>query len=89
MLSLEKTVSYSNMLKLFRVGLNKIGLDGKLYSLHSLRTGSLSEASNSNLVDKMSLQRHARWKSSSMVNHYRELSLDKKLAASRALSLYK
>ena len=77
------------MLNLLRVGLNKIGLDGKTFSLHSLRSGSLSEAANCASVDNISLQRHARWKTASMVNYYRELSLDKKLAASRALSLYK
>ena len=84
---LEKRVSYSNILKLLRAGLDKIGVDGKAYSLHSLRTGSLSEASNGS-VDKVSLQRHARWKSASMVDYYREIPLDKKLAASRALKLY-
>ena len=84
---LEKRVSYSNILKLLRAGLDKIGVDGKAYSLHSLRTGSLSEASNGS-VDKVSLQRHARWKSANMVDYYREIPLDKKLAASRALKLY-
>ena len=39
----NKPVSYNNTLKLFRQALNDIGLDGKLYSLHSLRTGALSE----------------------------------------------
>ena len=37
---LEKALSYSNTLKLLRAGLHKIGLQGKAYSLHSLRTGS-------------------------------------------------
>ena len=86
---LKKPVSYSNMLKLLRASLDKIGLDGKMFSLHSLRSGSLSEAANCDSVDNVSLQRHARWKTASMVNYYRELSLDKKLSASRALSLYK
>ena len=84
---LEKAISYSNTLKLLRTGLDKIGLEGKAYSLHSLRTGSLSEASNGS-VDKVALQRHARWKTPNMVDYYREISLDKKLEASRALALY-
>ena len=84
---LEKSVSYSNMLKLLRSSLDKIGLEGKAFSLHSLRTGALSEASNGS-VDKVALQRHARWKTPNMVDYYREISLDKKLEASRALALY-
>ena len=80
-------VSYDNMLKLMRGALTRIGLDGKSFSLHSPRTGALSESANSN-IDHQILQRHARWKSSQMVNHYHQLSTEKKLAASRSLALY-
>ena len=80
-------VSYSNMLNLMRRALDDIGLTGKDFSLHSIRTGALSECANSN-VDQQILQRHGRWKSSSMVNHYHQLSLDKKLQATRALAIY-
>ena len=54
---IEKAVSYNFMLTSLRSSLNKIGLEGKLFSLHSLRTGALSEA-NSQSVDKELLQRH-------------------------------
>ena len=80
-------MSYSNMLTLMRRALDDIGLTGKDFSLHSIRTGALSECANSN-VDHQILQRHGRWKSSSMVNHYHQLSLDKKLQATRALAIY-
>ena len=50
------------MLKLFREALDAIGLVGKDYSLHSVRTGALSEAANSEDVDKDDLRRHGRWK---------------------------
>ena len=83
----DSPVSYNNMLCLLRSGLNDIGLNGQDFSLHSLRTGSLSEAANSN-VDKSLLQRHGRWKSSNMVNYYHKLSLSNKLSASRALAIY-
>ena len=83
----QGAVTYSNMLNILRRSLDAVGLCGRNYSLHSLRTGSLSEAANAN-VDKQILQRHGRWKSSSMVNYYHQLSIDKKLAASKALSLY-
>ena len=80
-------VSYSNMLSLMRRALDDIGLQGKEFSLHSVRTGALSESANSD-VDQQILQRHGRWKSLSMVNHYHQLSLDKKLQATRALAIY-
>ena len=58
-----------------------------LYSLHSPRTGALSEAANAKDVDKDDLQRHVRWKAG-MVNYYHQLSLEKKLSSSKALNLY-
>ena len=84
----NKPVSYNNTLKLFRQALNDIGLDGKLYSLHSLRTGALSEAANAENVDKEALQRHVRWISANMVDYYHEMSLEKRLATVRSLSIY-
>ena len=80
-------MSYDNMLKLLRTSLDEIGLNGREYSLHSLRSGSLSEAANSS-VERTLLQRHGRWKSDQMVNYYHQLSLDKRLAAPRALAFY-
>ena len=85
---IDKPVSYNNTLKLFREALDNIGLDGKLYSLHSLRTGALSEAANSENVDKEVLQRHGRWKTPSMINYYHEMSVEKRLKAVRSLSIY-
>jgi len=80
-------VSYSNMLNLLRRALDDVGLAGKDFSLHSIRTGALSESANAN-VDQQILQRHGRWKSTSMVNHYHQLSMDKKLQATRSLAMY-
>ena len=40
-------VSYDNMLKLLRKGLDMIGQDRKRFSLHSVKTGAVSEAVNS------------------------------------------
>ena len=84
---LDTPVSYDNMLKLLRTSLDNIGLNGREYSLHSLRSGSLSEAANSS-VDRTLLQRHGRWKSNQMVNYYHKLSLENRLAAPRALAFY-
>ena len=87
---LNEKVSYENMLKCLREGLASIKLaDSHKYSLHSIRTGAVSEAVNSNLVDKETIQRHVRWKSPEMVQYYAELSLEKKLEASLSLNLYR
>ena len=85
---LDSNVSYDNMLKTLQLSLSEIGLDGKTFSLHSIRTGGLSEAANSGSVSNSDLQRHVRWKSSSMVDYYHQHSLDKRLSVSRSLKLY-
>ena len=82
-------ISYDNMLKLLRSGLDRIGVDGSEYSLHGIRTGATSEAVNSaKKVERTDLKRHARWKTDGMVDYYHQLSMKKKLAPSRALKLF-
>ena len=82
-------ISYDNMLKLLRSGLDRIGVDGSEYSLHGIRTGATSEAVNSaKKVERNDLKRHARWKTDGMVDYYHQLSMKKKLAPSRALKLF-
>ena len=85
---LEKPVSYDNMMKLFRQGLDSLGLDGKSFSLHSVRTGAVSEAVNSGTCDRETIKRHVRWASVEMVDHYHKFSLENKLKPCRALSIY-
>ena len=51
----DTQVSYDNMLKLFRQGLEKIGENGMLFTLHSVRTGAVSEATNSGTCDRESI----------------------------------
>lgn len=80
-------VSYSNMLSLLRGALDKIGLEGSKFSLHSPRVGGLSEAMN-NGADRSLLARHGRWKNPEMVNYYHQMTLEKRIEASKTLSLY-
>ena len=82
-----KPVSYANMLKLFRGALEDIGLESKNFSLHSVRSGAVSEAANKN-VNSDSLARHVRWKNKEMINTYHKLSLSKKLEAPQSLDIY-
>ena len=85
---LDKPVSYDNMLKLLREGLDRIGVDGKSFTLHSVRTGALSEAANSGRCDREGLRRQVRWSTLGMVDHYHKYSLENKLKPCRALGLY-
>ena len=84
---LLKPISYNCALKEFRSALSSVGLDGKKFSLHSLRTGGLSEAANSGLCSVAQLRRQGRWSSDKMADYYHKMSLDMKLQASRALNI--
>ena len=84
---MKKAVSYDAMLKEFRNILDVCGYDGKAYSLHSPKTGAVSHATNSGKCSIEQLRRHGRWASDNMPNYYSKLSLNSKLAVSKALSL--
>ena len=85
----KNPVSYSKMLNLLRDALSSIGENGDDFSLHGIRTGALSEVANSSMkIPRDDIIRHGRWKSDKMVDQYHELSLEKKLAPSKALKFY-
>ena len=54
--------SAAGVTKLFREVLDAVGLIKKSFSLYSIRTGALSEAANSEDVNKDGLHIHGRWK---------------------------
>jgi len=86
---LKNQVSYSNMLNLLREALSSIGENEDDFSLHGIRTGALSEVANSSKkISRADIKRHGQWKSDKLVDQYHELSLEKKLAPSKALKLY-
>ena len=53
---LDSHVSYNNMLKLFCQGLDKIGENGMLFTLHSVLMGAVSEATDSGTCDRESIK---------------------------------
>ena len=55
-------LSYSRARELFILKFKAIGLDTKLYGLHSLRIGGASAAANNDLPDRV-IKKHGRWKS--------------------------
>ena len=83
----DTPVSYQNMLKLMRSALSQIGFNGDEFSLHSPRTGSLSEAARKG-VQKEILARHGRWSNVEMVNLYHQMSIEERLSAPMALDIY-
>ena len=79
------TASYAS--KLLRDGLYLSGFIADLVTLHSLKTGAVSEACN-NGCPRHLLQRHCRWSSKSMVDYYHSQSLEVKLKACKYLNLF-
>ena len=84
---LNTVVSYDNCMKSFRCALIKVGLPGESFSLHSLKTGALSEARNYGLVNSSVLERHARWVTKKMVDRYYSQSLEVSLLPTKALAI--
>ena len=62
-------LSYSKARELFTEKFKAIGLDSKLYGLHSLRTGGASAAANNDLPDRV-IKKHGRWKSEKAKDTY-------------------
>ena len=72
----------SNMLAL----LSKIGLDEKLFGLHSLRSGGATVAANNGVKDRL-FKRHGRWKSEKAKDGYVKDNLEELLTVSLHLGL--
>ena len=61
MACLNTVVTYDSSLKCLRQALDRVGLRGKDFTLHSIKTGAFSEARNSGKVGLSVLRRHARY----------------------------
>ena len=57
---LNTVVTYDSCLKCLRQAMDRVGLRGKDFTLHSIKSGSFSEARNSGKVGLSVLRRHAR-----------------------------
>ena len=62
-------LSYSRTRELFIEKFKAIGLETKLYGLHSLRIGGASAAANKDLPDRV-IKKHGRWKSEKAKDTY-------------------
>ena len=81
-----KPISYTRCREILQSALNEIGLDSKKYSLHSLRSGGASAASNNNVPDRL-LKVHGRWVTDKSKDGYIEDSIQQKLVVSMNLGL--
>ena len=66
--------------------LEAIGLNPKLYGLHSLRAGGATAAANAGVPDRL-FKRHGRWRSENAKDGYVKDSLANRLSVTKDMGL--
>ena len=79
-------LSYTTVRESVLERLEAIGLDKRLYGLHSLRAGGASAAANAGVPDRM-FKRHGRWRSENAKDGYVKDSLQNRLRVSQEIGL--
>ena len=79
-------LSYTRARELVLDMLGAVGLDRKLFSLHSLRSGGATAAANAGVPDRC-FKRHGRWRSETAKDGYVQDKLECRLAVSKSLGL--
>ncbi|XP_053403301.1 integrase/recombinase xerD homolog [Mercenaria mercenaria] len=82
----NKPLSYSRVRELFIEKLNQLGLDHKLFGLHSFRSGGATFSANSGTKDRL-WKRHGRWRSETAKDGYIKDSLQDRLSVTLNLNL--
>ena len=82
----NKPLSYSTARTAILSYLKDIGVDQKLFGLHSLRCGGATAAANKGVNDRL-FQKHGRWKSTNAKNGYVDEDLENLLSVSLGLGL--
>lgn len=80
----EAAMSYSHASELVKKEFKSEGLDPRLYSLHSLRSGGASSAAALEIPDRL-FQRQGGWRSTQAKNNYIQESLDSLLLVTRKI----
>ena len=80
----DQPMTYSCANQLLKAEIKKEGLDVKLYSMHSLRSGRASAAAALGIPDRL-FQRHGGWHSEKARNNYLEESLDSLLTVTKSM----
>ena len=81
-----RPLSYTRSREIVLEALSKIGLNPKLFGLHSLRSGGATPAANSGVPDKL-FKRHGRWRSENAKDGYIKDDLKALLSVSLALRI--
>ena len=79
-------ISYTRARELLIEALNSVGLNGKNFGLHSLRSGGATSAAERGVSDRL-LKIHGRWKSDFSRDNYIKDSLENRLCVSKNLKI--
>jgi hypothetical protein len=79
-------LSYTRMRELLLEKIVAIGLNPKLYGLHSLRAGGATAAANAGVPDRL-FKRHGRWRSENAKDGYVKDSLASRLSVTKDMGL--
>jgi hypothetical protein len=79
-------ISYTRVREIVLGKLTELGLDRKLFGLHSLRAGGASAAAGAGVPDRL-FKRHGRWRSENAKDGYVKDSLESTLSVSRRIGL--
>ena len=79
-------ISYTRVRELLLEKLEAVGLDPKLFGLHSLRSGGASAAANAGVPDRL-FKRHGRWLSENAKYGYVKDTLNDRLAVTKSIGL--
>ena len=79
-------LSYTRMRELLLEKLAHLGLDTKIYGLHSLRSGGATAAANAGVPDRL-FKRHGRWRSETAKDGYVKDSVTSRLGVTAKLGI--
>ena len=79
-------LSYSRLRELLLEKISSLGMDPKLFGMHSLRAGGATAAANAGVPDRL-FKRHGRWKSESAKDGYVKDSVESRLEVSKNLGI--
>ena len=79
-------LSYSRLRELLLAKIEQLGMDPKLFGMHSLRAGGATAAANAGVPDRL-FKRHGRWRSESAKDGYVKDSVERRLSVSKSLGV--
>ena len=74
------------MRELLLAKIEQLGMDPKLFGMHSLRAGGATAAANAGVPVRL-FKRHGRWRSESAKDGYVKDSVERRLSVSKSLGV--